>query len=486
MSFGGSYAARMAAAVAGSRGAVDVDFAALGADFWLDASRAASYVASGADITEFKSLISGTSLNTKVGGAGTLQIITDPRDGQPAFAYPTGTGWIKGVDAPYIAAVNGTDKPFCSIAVFELGLASGAYCLDSVRNSGNSGNGPFFLSSSGDWYFERDGAPSGPARTATSEKIPAGLCVVVQASSDGLTVRTSINGAPETIAAPFASAGAISANIVGIGCRTGSADTLGFYGVQRERAFFGANRTFAEYSPLVAALMRKWPLTTAPCGYFAGDSITAAVASGVTNGGMQALLTQRLRALGLYFDPIGPLSTGGGMFPYCHSGASGNTCAQINTRVQDYIQGLGQVGGSAFSGATPTPSRGHYRRAKRGFLLAGTNDLSTPNYATLLSNMYAQGVQAYAGFKIYVTTIPDVTGATAAVTTFNNSLKDPGGVWDTHEATYPGTLIRWDAFGTGPTRPDGTHPDNAGYVAMIDHPTKGLLQAAIADIASIQ
>ncbi len=456
----------------------DVDFLAAGADFWLDARRAASYVASGADITEFKSLISGTSLSTKVGGAGTLQIITDPRDGQPAFAYPTGTGWIKGVDAPYIAAVNGTNKPFTSIAVFEIGLATGSYCIDSVRNTANTGNGQFFVSSAGDWYFERDGAPSGPAKIATSEKVQAGLCVVTQRSSDGLTVKTRINLGAESTAAAFTTAGAIATNIVGIGVKTGSVEASGFFGTQRERVFFGSYRSDAECDLWQATLVRKHRLATAPCGYFAGDSITAAVAVGVTNGGMQMLLMQRLRALGLYLDPIGPFSTGGGMFPISHSGVSGNTCAQINTRVLDYIQGLGQTGGSAFNGGTPTPSRGHYRRAKRAFLKAGTNDGSIPNYTTLLGNTYAQGVQAYAGFKIYVT-----TALGPGLTAFNAGLP---AVWDAHEATYPGTLIRWDAAGINPATSDGTHPTDAGYVSIVDHPTKGLLQAAVADIASIQ
>jgi len=455
------------------------NFVALGADYWWDALRSSCIVTSGSDVTGIRSLVSGATISTKVGGAGTLTRITDPRDGRPALACPTGTGWMKGVDPNYIAAVTGTNKPFCSIAVFELCLPSGNYCIDSVRDSGNVGNGQIFLSSAGDWYYERDGSPSGPARVATSEKMPAGQVVLVQASADGLTVRTSINGAAETSAAAFLTAGAIAPNIIGVGVKTGSTDTFGFFGVQRERVFFGANKTFAEYSPWVTALMQKWPLTTAPCGYFLGDSITAAVAGGVTNGGMQTILTQRLRALGLYFDPIGPLSTGVGMFPHAHSGASGNTCAQINTRVQDYIQGLGAVGGAAFNAATPTPSRGHYRRAKRAFLFAGTNDGSIPDYTTLLTNTYLQGIQAYPGFKIYVTTVLPVAGLAA----FNAALP---AVWDAHEATYPGTLIRWDAAGINPATSDGTHPTNAGYVSMVDDPTKGLLQACLADITSIQ
>jgi len=464
--------------IAAGRSSNGPDFTSLGAAWWLDASRPASYTTSGSDITAYTSLVSGTSISTKVGGAGTQTLITDPRDGQPAFAYPTGTGWMKGVDATYIAAVNGTNKPFCSIAVFELGLASGAYCVDSVRDSGNTGNGQFYLSSAGDWYFERDGAPSGPARTATSEKIMAGLCVVVQSSIDGLTIRTSINGSAESSAAAFLTAGAISANIVGVGVKTGSADTLGFFGVIRERAFFGANKTFAEYSPWVAALMAKWPGTTKPCVYFVGDSITTA--QNATNGGMVTLLSQRMRALGAYADPIGPLAVGQA-FPYSHSASSGNTCLQMNTRILDATTGLGFGGGS----------KGLYRRAKLICLFAGTNDVSTADYTTLLNNIYTQAVQAQPGVRIAVTTITDINGSTAAVTTFNNSLTAAGtGVWDTFEAAHPGVLIRWDAFNACPWNAgdfvDTTHPNNSGYLKLMDNPTYGLLQAVQPYLMSIQ
>lgn len=456
----------------------EVDFLAAGADFWLDASKAASYVASGADITAFKSLISGTSLSTKVGGAGTMTLITDPRDGQPAFAFPTGTGWMKGADATYIAAVNGTNKPFCSIAVVELALPSGNYCIDSVQNSATSGNGQFSLASAGAWYLERDGAPTGPARLATSENSQAGLCVVVQSSSDGLTVRTSINGGAETSAAAFLTAGAISSNQVGIGAHVSSVENYGFYGVKRERAYFGANKTFAEYSPWVAALMRKWPGTTKPCVYFAGDSITTAQLA--TNGGMATLLSQRLRSLGAYVDPIGPLSVGQA-FPYCHSAVSGNTCAQINTRVLDNTLGLGQ-GGS---------SKGLYRRAKLICLFAGTNGQNVTDYTTLLNNVYARMIQAQASGRIAVTTITDISGSTAAVTTFNNALTAAGtGVWDVFEAAHPGVLIRWDAFNAAPWNGtdyvDTTHPGNSGYVKLMDDATYGLLQAVRPYLLSIQ
>jgi len=463
----------------------EVDFLAAGADFWLDASKAASYVASGADITAFKSLISGTSLSTKVGGTGTVTIMTDPRDGSQAFGFPTGTGWIKGADANYIAAVTGTNKPFCSIAVFELGLASGAYCLDSVRNSGNTGNGQFFLSGPHDWYFERDGAPSGPAKTATSEKIAAGLCIVVQRSSDGLTVKTSINGGAESTAAAFTTAGALSPNIVGIGVKTGSADSLGLFGMIKERVFFGADQSPTNIAAWVAALRRKWRGVDAPQVMFVGDSITTA--QNASNGGMPTLLAQRMRALGANVYPVGPLAVGQ-TFPFCHSAASGNTCAQMNTRVLDYITGLGAVGGSAFNGGTPTPSKGLYRNVKVVFLFAGTNDQSQANYSTLLDNIYAQGTQSQPGLKIVVTTITDINGGTAAVTAFNSWLT--GTKWPAFEALHPGVLLKWDAFNAAPWNAtdyvDTTHPKNSGYVKLLDDPTYGMMQAVSPYLLTLQ
>lgn len=452
------------------------NFAALGAAFWIDASNSASYTASGANLTSINSLVSGTALSAVVGAP---QIITDPRDGQPAFSFPVGAGeCVMGADATYIAAVTGTDKPFCSILVFELGLPTLTACVDSVQNSGNTGNGQYFLSASGNWYLERDAAPSGAARIATSEKAQAGLCVVVQSSSDGLTVRTSINGAAETSAVAFLSAGALSPNRVGIGIHASSAQNFPWFGTIRERAYFGANKTFAEYSPWVASLMAKWIGTTKPCVCFVGDSITTA--QNATNGGMVTLLSQRMRTLGLYADPIGPLAVGQA-FPYRHSAVSGNTCAQMSTRVLDNALGLGQGGASA----------GHYRRAKLICLFAGTNDLSTANYTTLLNDVYTRMIQAQPAGRIAVTTITDISGSTAAVTAFNNSLTDVGtGVWDTFEAAHPGVLIRWDAFNAAPWNGtdyvDTTHPGDSGYVKLVDNATYGLLQAVLPYLTSIQ
>lgn len=452
------------------------NFTALGAAFWIDASNPASYTASGANLTSIKSLVSGTALSTIVGAP---QIITDPRDGQAAFSFPVGAGeCVMGADATYIAAVTGTNKPFCSIIVFELGLPTLTACVDSVQDSGNTGNGQYFLSASGNWYLERDAAPSGPARIATSEKVQAGLCVVVQSSSDGLTVRTSINGAAETSAAAFLSAGALSPNRVGIGIHASSAQNFPWFGTIRERAYFGANKTFAEYSPWVASLMAKWVGTTKPCVYFVGDSITTA--QNATNGGMVTLLSQRMRSLGLYADPIGPLAAGQA-FPYRHSAASGNTCAQMNTRILDNSLGLGQGGASA----------GHYRRAKLVCLFAGTNDVATDptatNYGTLLDNVYARMIQAQPNGRIAVTPITDINGSTAAVNTYNAAMAAKHA---TFEAAHPGVLIYWDALNAAPWNAtdyvDTTHPGNTGYEKLVDNATYGLLQAVLPYLTSIQ
>jgi lysophospholipase L1-like esterase len=455
----------------------DVDFAAAGADFWLDASRPASYTATGTTLTSLASLISGTPLTTIVGAP---QIITDPRDDRPSFNFPRNAAdYVTGVDAQYIASATGTDRTFCAISVIEPGDVTFAAAIDSVRNTGNI-SGQEFLSSNGLWYYERDGAPSGPARVATSSGVQAGCQVLLQYSEDGLTVKTSINGGAETTAAAMLTAGAIAPNVVGIGIQTGSTNTVPYYGMIKELARFGSPRTAPERASWVATLMRKHRATTAPQVYMLGDSITAAVTVGVTNGGMGALLAQRMRALGYYCDPQGPFAQALA-YPYRHSGVSGNTCAQMNTRVTSTTQGLGKGGAS----------KSYYQRVRLCCLFAGTNDVVTDptaaNYATLLNNVYAQMLQAQPDFRISVTPVTDINGSTAAVNTYNAAK---AAIHAAFEAAHPGVLIYWDAFQACPWNGtnyiDSTHQSDAGYAALVDHPTFGLLQAVLPYLVSLQ
>lgn len=445
--------------------------------FWIDSSDARSYTASGTSLTSIKSLVTGTPLNTIV---GVPQIITDPRDGTPSFNFPdNGAGdYVMGADAAYLAATTGTDKAFCSVAVFESGDVAINGALDSVANSAQAGNGQFYLSSTGSWYFERDGAPAGPARVATSEFLQAGCCVVVQ-HSDGVSgvVKTSIQGAAETAAPAFASAGALSPNRVGIGVRAVATPAFPFYGMIKERIFFGVDKTPTQIAAIVNGLLAKWRATRAPVLYFLGDSITTAQLA--TNGGMPALISQRLRALGAYADPQGPFAVGQ-PYPYRHSAVSGNTCAQMTTRVNSTTDGLGLGGGS----------QGRYRRTDLGLLFAGTNDLSVPNYTTLLNAMHTKLMQSKPTARIAVTPITNVFGSTAAVVAFNAALI---AVWDAFDAAHPATpLIRWNAFlavpndGSGTYYVDATHPNDAGYLRMVDDPTYGLLQAVLPYLLSIQ
>ena len=130
----------------------------------------------------------------------------------------------------------------------------------------------------------------------------------------------------------------------------------------------------------------------------------------------------------------------------------------------------------------------HYRRAKLVCLMAGANDVGIgptvpANYGTLLDNIYAQMIQAQPTGRIAVTTCTDLTGKTAQITAWNAAI---AGIQATFEAAHPGVLLYWDAFGTNPTLSDGTHPTDQGYVDMMNHATKGLTQAVLPYLMSIQ
>lgn len=448
--------------------------------FWLDAQNPASYApaynpAAGVNLTSLKSLVTGTALATIVGNP---QILKDPRDGKPGFNFPNVAGdCVKGADASYIAAVTGTDKAFCSVIVYEPQDVTANAAVDSVKSSATSGNGQEFLISASGYYLERDGAPTGPARLATSENVQAGCVVLVQHSSDGLNVKTSVNGEAETTAA-FLTAGALSPNAVSVGIQIvgGGADIFPFYGFIKERIFFSADKTPTQIAAIVNAMKTKWRATRAPQVYFAGDSITTAQLA--TNGGMPTLISQAIQAAGGLLDAAGPLAVGQ-PYPYRHSAASGDTNSVINARISSNTLGLG-LGGS---------SKGSYRRTKLTCLFAGTNGQNTADYSTMLTNIYARMLQAQASFKIAVTPITDIFGSSAAVIAYNAALV---GIWDAFEAAHPGILIRWNAYlalpndGSGTYYVDTTHPNNAGYVKMVNDPTYGLLQAIMPYIMSLQ
>lgn len=459
-----------------------VDFAALGAAFWIDASNPASYSAAGATLSGLKSLISGSALSAITGAP---LINTDVRNGKPGFWFPAAANdCVEGADAPYLAAVTGTDKPFCSITVCHPGDVTFTAVTHSTRDSGNTGNGNYEGAySGGNWFFERDGSPSGPAKFSQSAwPVEAGLSVVVRRSSDGLNIKTSVNGGTE-MTATITSAGAIAPNIVGIGIASGSVRNFPFYGYIKEHVFFGADQPAATIAVWVSALKRKWIIP--PVVQFVGDSITTA--QNATLGGMPALLVQSIRAAGGVVDVQGPFHVGM-PDPYRHSGVSGNTCVQMNARVTSATQGLGSVGGG---------TKGYYARTRLVCLFAGTNP-GTPttaaqtaaDYTTLLNNIATQLNQVGSAWKIAVTTITDIFTNLSYSSGVNALLP---AIWDAFDIANPAnTLIRWNATlanpnnGTTTYYVDGTHPNDAGYVRMVNDPAYGLAQAVAPYLMSIQ
>ncbi len=424
-----------------------VNFAALGAAFWLDASNPASYTESGGTLTSLISLVSGTPLTTITGAP---KLVIDPRDNRPAF-YGSGADAVMGTDATMAAAATGTNRPFTCVAVFQVAATSGTgYLFTCNLSSGTHG-----------WYLGQVSpgiriAQAGPGGfiSATSENAVAGLLIVTTRSPDGLTVYTSVNGAPET-SVTVAAHGAMSPDRVGIFTTSGSSPGTRFNGHLRELAFFGSDLGATAAASMAASMLAKW--RPAPVVQFVGDSITTAQLA--NNGGMVAMAMAAARADGLDFDPQGPIAQANGNLgavytPYRYSAASGDTCAQMQTRVSSNTTGLGLGGGSS----------GFYRRTRLVCLHAGTNGLSTPEYTSLLSEIGARLAQhGLPDWRIAVTTIPEITGSEAGVAAFNGALP---AIWDAFETTYPGSLLRWDCYACAPSRSDGTHPNDAGYVAM--------------------
>ncbi len=445
-----------------------VNFAALGAAFWLDASNPASYTESGGTLTSLISLVSGAPLTTIIGAP---KLVTDPRDNRPAF-YASGSDAVMGADATMAAAATGTNRAFTMVSVFQIAAASSTGYLFTCNLS--SGTHGIYLGQVSPGIRVAQAGPGGFI-SATSENAVSGLLIVTTRSPDGLTVYTSVNGAPET-SVTVASHGAMSPDRVGIFTTAGSTPGTRFTGHLREHAFFGSDVGATVAASMAASMLAKW--RSAPVIMPVGDSITAATL--VNNGGMQGLLGAAARADGLNYDFQGPTAqangTGGSVWtPNRHSAASGDTCAQMLTRISSTTTGLGLGGGSS----------GFYRRTRIVLLLAGTNDRNLTDYGTLAEACCVRLLQhGHPTSALAVTTIPEIDGLEAEVAPFNAGLP---ALWDSLAAAYPGVqILRWNAYACAPNRPDGTHPNDAGYVSMVSNPSYGLYPAIKPYLQSIQ
>ncbi len=451
-----------------------IDVEANGA-FWIDASNASSYTATGANLTALKSLLTGTALSTIT---GTPQVVTSPGDGLPAFQFKGTPDYVLGADATYTAAVAGTDKAFTSIAVIHSDDCTTNGFYDSVTDSASASIGQEFGQLSGG-VFTTDKTGAGGYKAASERASRCGTLVISHRSTDGLTVYTSINGDTET-STVLTSAGAITADRVAIGVAGHATPVYPFQGYIRERISFSVGKTAADCARMTAALIKKWK--PAPQVQAVGDSISTGQLA--TNGGMVKLLADRVRSAGMLIDPTGPIAVANGFYPYRYSAVSGNTCLNMNTRITSATQGLGT-------------SSGHFLGTKLVLLMAGTNP-GTPStaaqtatdYTTLLNNIYAALMQGDTTARIAVTTICGVTANSAYSLAFNALLP---AIWNTFDSAHPATpLIRWDAYNANPNDgsntyfSDGTHPNDAGYVRMVDNATYGLAQAVLPYLATVQ
>lgn len=417
--------------------------------FRIRANDPATYTETAGTLTSLISSVSGTPLNATITGAP--KILIDPRTNRPAFSA-AGVDAVRGSDATMQAAATGSNRAWTAAAVIEVtSVTSTGYWFACNLSSGTHG---FYFGQVAPNIRVSQAGPGGFI-SAASEKVTAGLMVITQRSPDGLTVYTSVNGAAET-SVTVASHGLMSPDRTGVFESVGATPGTRFHGYLFEQLFYGVDKGAVGTAAIANYLLYNY--RPAPIFYAVGDSITTA--QNANNGGMVALVVAAARAEGMNVDPQGPTlmpnGSGGAVFaPYKTSAASGNTCAQMLTRVQSTTQGLGLGGGS----------EGYYRRARLVLLHAGTNDLSTTDYTSLLTEIGARLEQhGNPNWRIAVTTIPQIAGSEAGVAAFNAALP---AIWDTFEVTYPGTLLRWDAFACNPSRPDGTHPDDAGYVDMV-------------------
>ncbi len=439
--------------------------------FHIDASDAGTYAHSGGTLTSLTSDVSGTPLTTITGAP---KFLTDPRDNKPAFSG-SATDGVRGLDATMATAATGSNRAWTQVSVIvPTAATSTGYFFCCNLSSGTHG-----------LYYGQvspnvRAAQAGPGGfiSAASETCLAGQSIIIQRTTDGLTVYTSVNGGPES-SVTVASHGLMSPDRTGVFETVGLTPGTRYNGYVKELGFYGVDKGAAWAAATHAKLLAKW--RPPPVVYAVGDSITTGQLA--TNGGFVVQLAVSARADGLNVDMQGPIAhangAGGEVWaPYRDSAASGNTCAQMLTRVQSATQGLGVGGGSS----------GFYRRARLALLFAGTNDLSVLDYTSLLDEIYTRMVQhGQPSFRIAVTTITDISGSEAAVAVFNAALPS---VWDTFEAAHPGILIRWNAFLACPYSAgdfvDTTHPNSAGYLKLTNDPTNGLYQAIKPYLVSIQ
>lgn len=446
--------------------------------FWIDSANPSSYVAAGSALSAITSLISGTPLSTKT---GLPTIVTSPCDGRPAFAFPgaSAPGYFRGADATALAAVVGTDKQWTAYSVVNVDDCAANGIWASLADAASASLGQEFGQlSTAPGFYSADRVGTLGYHAATVVKALAGVHVVRQRSLDGVSILTQVDGGAE-INTVLTSAGAVSATQVAIGAAGHLVPSIPFGGYLREFVLFSSGTT----DPLIGpALLAKWKQP--PQVQFIGDSITTAQL--VHNGGMVAATVARVRALGGVVDPQGPIPQTNGVgaevwYPYRYSAVSGNTCTQMNTRVNDASQGIGSAAG-------------HYLNTDVVCVMAGTNmETDAPTtataYTTLLNSIYTALTQGTKPPKIAVTTICGITLNLAYSLAFNALLP---GIWATFESAHPGVLIYWDAFlacpndGSNTLFLDGTHPNDAGYDLLNNDPSYGLLQAIVPYLMSVQ
>lgn len=439
--------------------------------FSFDASDPDCTVVSGTNVTAAKSQLSGVSLGTL---SGTPKLLTDPRNAAPAL-WLDGASGVTGSDSTAQNGVNGTDKAFTFHAVVTPDDPATNGVILGLGNPANIGNTWQGMVSANLAGLEKRGAPAGPARDWFSAQLQAGTHIIELHSSDGINVYGSVDGGPETLVTQV-SPGAITTTNTSLGMVRVNSDLFPFPGYIHIAMLSAADQDATTRSN-VRSRLAKVPHPAQI--YFLGDSITTAELT--TGGGFRSELHNYCVANSLKISQQGPF-TAGGVYPLRHSGVSGNHCSQMNSRVNTASTGLG----------TGTP----FRDVKLVHLFAGTNgDVDAPttaaNYSALLSNVFAKASSTVPTVRIAVTTITPISGTTYAED-FNALLP---AIWDAFDAAHPSnTLIRWDAhavFGTYAAAAalgyyvDSTHPNAAGYAALANHPTYGLIQAVAPYLRSI-
>ena len=442
---------------------------------WIDSQQPASYTAVGTTLNSVRNLAPGaTALATKVGNP---LLLTDPRNALPSF-FLDGSSYLSGNDAVARALPTGTDKAFTAyiVATAADSQINGEFLAfaDGVQ----AGNTFEFLESAGVLYHEKLGQPAGPV-AAFSRPMLAGTHVYAfRSSADGLSVGVSIDGDAETVAT-HVSVGPLAPTNVGFGIMLRNVVTFPFGGYQNIQLLCAGRKPDIEHAAIIQGLLNQ---VLHPTLFVAvGDSITTAELA--TNGGFVQLLASYCYAHGVHVSPEGPLFAGQTQ-PTRHSASSGNTCPQMQTRVDTPASGLGA--------GTP------FQRARLGLLFAGTNPTggtaanTATAYRTLLLDMATKMYGSQPTARIAVTTITPIQGADAFIDAYNALLP---AIWDEHDGLHPANpVIRWDAHACFGSYANGaangwyvdiTHPTNAGYVQLANDPVNGLIQAVFPFLQSL-